>query len=503
MNLAFLQIVFTAALGLLICYGSLPRAFSSLPVTEKTVRSHHLLLDDRIVEQKQNVRLAVGAVKKHEANPLMKEDKPWEARFDNLYPNVVYDEARKLYRCWYNPFIMDPLAGKTPRERRDLDPLAGKTPPDQRGKVPYRPYDREFGLCYAVSRDGLKWTKPELNLVEFQGSKANNLLLRGSHGAGILIDPGDPREERRYKLFEGGLWIKNWQSRPAVRFSKDGLRWSEAVPVPEVEAHADTHNSTRWVPELKKYVTMTRIHRGKPFFRHPAGQRVVGRTESSDFLRWSKATEVLRGDVENQTYAMPFFRYKDLYLGLLMIIRLSEERVHCELAWSPDTIRWERISPGTPFIPNSPIKGHYDWGCVYGADAPVVTKDGIRIYYAGSNGRHRYWRDGFLCLATLRPDGWAGYELVDPGQVGVVVTKPLTWQGRLHLTADAARGSVQVTVMDSRGKALAVGQPVQGEVTEQEVLSGSPGQMAGLEGRSVRLKFALHRAKLYSFVFKE
>ena len=65
----------------------------------------------------------------------------------------------------------------------------------------------------------------------------------------------------------GGIWIKEWQSRPAVRFSADGLRWGESFPVPEIEAHADTHNSTRWVPELKKYVTMTRIHRGKPFFR--------------------------------------------------------------------------------------------------------------------------------------------------------------------------------------------------------------------------------------------
>ena len=91
-----------------------------------------------------------------------------------------------------------------------------------------------------------------------------------------MVDPGDPLVERRYKMFEGGTWIKKWQSRPAVRFSKDGLRWSEAVARPEIEVHADTHNSARWVPELKKYVLMTRIHRGQPFPRHPMGQRAVG-----------------------------------------------------------------------------------------------------------------------------------------------------------------------------------------------------------------------------------
>jgi hypothetical protein len=503
MHSAILRNRVPIAAGLLLSYGLLAQLFASLGAKDAEDHSRHLLLDDRVVAQKQNVRLEIGAVSKHEANPLMKEDKPWEPRFDNLYPNIVYDRDRKLYRCWYNPFIADPLASRTPRDRRDLDPLGPKDSSEGQDKVPYRPYDREFGLCYATSKDGLKWTKPELNLVEFQGSKANNLLLRGSHGVGILIDPQDPRPERRYKLFEGGMWIKEWQSRPAVRFSADGLRWSEPFPCPEVEAHADTHNSTRWVPELKKYVTMTRIHRGKPFFRHPAGQRVVGRTESSDFLRWSKAVEVLRGDPENQVYAMPFFRYREVYLGLLMIIRLSEERVHCELAWSPDTIRWERISPGTPFIANALVKGQYDWGCVYAADAPVVMKDRIRIYYAGSNGHHRYWRDGFLCLATLRPDGWAGYEPVDPSRKGILVTRPLTWQGRLHLTADAAGGSVQVTVTDGQGKVLAVARPLGGEVTDGEVMAETPGGMADLEGRSVVLKFALDQAKLYSFTFKD
>ena len=488
MNPTILRVISLTAVSLMTWSGPLAEVSSHLWAADGSVRSRYLLLDDRLIEDKQNVRLAVGTVRKHAANPLMREDKPWEPRFDNLYPTIIYDQAQKLYRCWYNPFIMDPLASKTPREKRD--------------EIEYHPYDREFGVCYAVSKDGLKWTKPELNLVEFNGSKANNLLLRGSHGGGVLVDPRDPRVERRYKMFEGGTWIKKWQSRPAVRFSKDGLHWSEAVACPEVEAHAATHNSTRWVPELKKYVTMTRLLRGQPFFRHPSGQRIVGRTESSDFLRWTKAVEVLRGNPENQTYAMPFFRYADIYLGLVMIIRLSEERVHCELAWSPDTLRWERINPGTPFISNSSIQGDYDWGCVYAADAPIVMKDGIRIYYAGSNGMHRYWRDGFLCLATLRPDGWAGYEPVDPGQAGMVLTKPLIWQGKLHLSADSAGGSVQVTVIDSEGKVLAEGQPTKEDVTDQEVIVASP-QLARRAGHSVRLKFTLHRAKLYSFAFKE
>ena len=253
------------------------------------------------------------------------------------------------------------------------------------------------------------------------------------------------------------------------------------------------------MPELNKYVGTTRIFGGEPFFRHPEGQRVVGRTESSDFLKWSKAEEILIGTRENQTYAMPIFRYANLYLGLLMIIRLSEERVHCELAWSPDTIRWERIEPGTPLIANSSRQGDYDWGCVYAALSPVVTEEGIRIYYGASNGQHRYWRDGFLCLATLRHDGWAGYQPVDPDRTAMVMTGPVSWRHGLQLSADAAGGSVRVSILDRAGRVVARSEAVTGEVTRRQVIFSSSPQLESLTGEPVRLKFELDQAQLYSF----
>jgi hypothetical protein len=36
---------------------------------------------------------------------LFGEEKPWEARFDNLYANVLREPHTGLYRCWYSPFI--------------------------------------------------------------------------------------------------------------------------------------------------------------------------------------------------------------------------------------------------------------------------------------------------------------------------------------------------------------------------------------------------------------
>jgi hypothetical protein len=70
-------------------------------------RNRFLLLDSRVVEKSENAQLVVGIVKKHKANPLFSEDKPWENRFDNLYGNVIYEKKDSIYKCWYSPFIVN------------------------------------------------------------------------------------------------------------------------------------------------------------------------------------------------------------------------------------------------------------------------------------------------------------------------------------------------------------------------------------------------------------
>ena len=80
------------AVGLFTCAGLLIQLHSSLSVADVSIRSRYLLLDDRLIEEKQHVRLGVGTTRKYEANPLMREDKPWEPRFDNMYPTLIYDK---------------------------------------------------------------------------------------------------------------------------------------------------------------------------------------------------------------------------------------------------------------------------------------------------------------------------------------------------------------------------------------------------------------------------
>lgn len=440
-------------------------------------RTRFLLLDSRLIEKTENARLTVGDVRKHGNNPLFGEDKPWEQRFDNLYANVIYDDEDKLYKCWYSPFVVDnPAKGMTLR---------------QRGETSYcPPHGREMAICYAVSRDGLKWEKPELGLVEFEGSKQNNILWRGPHGAGVFKDLRDPDPARRYKAFFQGI---------GVGFSADGIRWGRAVSCPEIKVAGDTHNNALLAPTLGKYVGITRTWGATK-------GRQVARTESDDFLKWTKAEVVMEGLERNfQIYSMPVFYHGGVYLGLAAIHDQKADRVWTELTWSPDTVQWNRVCPGTPLIGNSEKEMACDWGCVYAGAYPVFLKDHIRIYYGGSDGLHTGWRNGFLCLATLRPDGFAGYEPIEVGKPAWITTAPVACAGGSpRLSADVAeKGSIQVTVLDERNKALAESDLITHTVTDAEVRWKEGFSPATLKGRDIRFRLELRNSKCYSLAFTD
>ena len=443
-----------------------------------------LLLESDIIERAEGASLVLGTARKDSRSPLFGEDRPWEPRFDNLYPNVIFDETDGVYKLWYNPFVVDERVTNMPVElRKSVGYVQAK------GR-------RESGLCYATSTDGIVWHKPELGLVEFDGSKRNNLVMRMIHGPGVFKDLRDPDPARRYKLFGVDENTKSM----AVAFSSNGLHWSPLIQCPRIEAQGDTHNNALWDDGSGKYVGITRLWIDR--------QRIVGRTDSADFIDWTKAEEVLRGDPENQTYAMPVFRYANVFLGLVMILR-ADQTVDCELAWSRDTKTWERVCPGTPLIPRGP-DGACDAGCIYAAAYPVVREDGIRLYYLGSDDTHLSWRKGYLCLAHLRPDGFAGMHTERSSQPGVIVTKPLKLDGSaLEVNVDASKGECLVEILDSHEEPIpafsrAEARPLR-RIDGAHLRAAWNGKrdLSSLAGRDIRLKFHLRNACLYAFRFTQ
>jgi hypothetical protein len=452
------------------------------------------LLDSRIIEKAENAKLTIGKVQKYKGNPLFEEDKPWEKRFDNLYANVIYDEQGKIYKCWYSPFIVDNSAkGMTLEQRKKLEYEA--------------PDEREMAICYATSKDGITWVKPELGLVEFEGSTANNILWRGSgtpskkdklelwggpHGNGVFKDLRERDPNRRYKAITK-------YGKLSVAFSPDGIHWSPPIACPKADSAGDTHNNAFWAPTLGKYVGITREW-DEPFGRQ------VARTSSSDFVNWSECEIVLEGlDEGHQTYAMPVFYHGGVYLGLVAIYNPEADRTWTELTWSPDTITWHRVLPGTPLIPNSKKEGDYDWGCVYAAAYPVFLEDVIRLYYGGSDGNHGSWRNGFFCLATLRPDGFAGYTHTESNKPAKIMTTPIARsKGTLRLSADVEPdGYVKVRVFDEHNELLAESELLNGSFSDKKVTWRDGFSVEQLGKKPAQIQFEFQDATIYSFSFVE
>lgn len=444
--------------------------FLTIPVIAQINHSQrYLLLDNRIVKKTENVVLKVGKVEKHPDNPLFIEDKPWEKRFDNFYGNVIYDDIDSLYKCWYSPFIIDHSSIGMSIEQRNVE----YNPPS----------GREMGVCYAVSRDGIVWEKPNLGVVEFEGSMENNIIWRGPHGAGIFKDAYDPNPYRKYKTIFQGLFVS---------FSENGINWSQRNRIEGIKVAGDTHNYAFWAPTLEKYVGITRTF-------GDLGRQVT-RIESDDFINWSNEEVVMKGENEElQPYSMPVSFYGGVYLGLVTIHNQETDRVWTELSWSPDTKVWTRISPGTPLIPCSEKELDYDYGCVYACANPIFLKDEIRLYYGGSDWLHFGWRNGAFCLATLRPDGFAGYTQEDLKKQAVLETVNIPHSGEtLHVNADVEEGGyIMLSILDDQGEYIIKRKKFTHTLTNQVI------NFENSKKNSIQIKFEFEKAKLYSFWFDE
>lgn len=458
--------------------------------------NRYLVLDSRIIESTDNAKITITAAEKDKNNPLFVEDKPWEIRFDNLYPNVMYDQEDQLYKCWYSPFIVD-------------NSSKGMILEERQKKIYNCGPGREMGVCYATSKDGIVWDKPELNLVEFKGNNKNNLVYRGPHGAGILKDLREKDSSKRYKMFTSSDELEM-----AVCFSSDGIQWGPLSLCPEINPYPidGTHYNALWVEENDEYVGFTRLRDkregGSDSQRNLLGAwppRQIGRTTSKDFLNWTQATPVTEGlDFNLQIYSMPVFRHGNIFLGLPVIHNQESDRTWIELAWSADTIEWHRVCPGSSLIANSDPVGSYDWGCVYSSAYPIILAHEIRLYYGASNWLHTSWRDGFFCMARLRPDGFAGYQQLSAREPAHVVTMPLRCSGgELCLSADVTSiGSVQVRLLEkNKEQLLCESEPINQVVTDGVVKWRDGFSMDVLSGQDVRIAFTVNGAKLYSFGF--
>jgi hypothetical protein len=469
-------------------------AESPVPIDDR----RELFVDHYLIDSLAGLRLQMHTPR--DEGIAFRFDKPWEGAFCGYC--TVFQDVDRL-RLYYR--------GK---------PTAAKDGSDE-------------VTCVAESTDGLNWTRPNLGLVEYQGSIDNNIVLSQpqlSHNFAPMLD-GNPSapQHQRYKAL-GGTQLSG-----LVAFvSADGLKWSKlrdapvltkdqvASQIDGVQWVFDSQNLTFWSTHEKKYVAYFRVVRDKI--------RRIARAESHDFTTWSKIqlmeyrsrdlTEVpLEQLYTNQT--TPYFRAPHLYISTAarfmpkrsVLTKEEATILGVNLSYFLDTSDaifqttrggsvYDRTFMGALIRPGI---GARNWVSRTNYPACGVMQTGpaeLSVYlnqdYAQPTAHlHRY---------SLRLDGFASLHADYPG--GEMLTKPITFRGdRLKINySTSAAGGIRIEIQDEMGKPIpgyALDEAVEmiGNEIDRAVRWKAGDDVSSLIDRTVRLRIVMTDADLFSLQF--
>jgi hypothetical protein len=447
-----------------------------------------LMVDDHAVAQKEDVTRTYHAFDKHPGNPIMVADKPWEGTTAYLYGTVLPTEKGDGYRMWYHSW-----------------------------------FDGAYRMLYATSEDGLTWEKPELGLVDYDGSTANNILFRRTHenhSPQVMHTPWDGDPQRRYKFiyFEYG--------RTPPRFTKtgyygmtspDGVHWDDVKHRPVLLDDPGDVGNFVWDPLKKRYIGWPKKFTEVRGYR----RRCVGYSETTDFASWPTTKMVLTPDefddrwvtedsakdAHTDFYGLCGFAYESMYLGFLWVFPITDGKndgpIFVELVTSHDGVHWERQEkPRPPILPLGP-DGAWDDGMLFTPNHPLVEDGLIKLYYGGFDVTHSAGGgNAAIGLATLRKDGFASLNAGE--EVGSITTKPLTGaKGPLSVNYRARDGWLKAEMLEKDGKVVpGYGRddctPLTGDSIDAQVTWGAKTELPETDA-PLRVRFLLRNAGLYSF----
>ncbi len=166
--------------------------------------------DDQSLPWRDNLKLTLERPERYPGNPVLTAGPPGSVDTNGvLMYGTVFEDGGKL-RMWY-------IAQPQPETKFKQDTFAPRRP-----------------VAYAESSDGIHWQRPNLGLVEFRGSKQNNLVsiepadhpfAVANDFVSVLKDEADPDPARRYKMVFIAYLPKLKHSTSVTAVSPDGLRW--------------------------------------------------------------------------------------------------------------------------------------------------------------------------------------------------------------------------------------------------------------------------------------
>lgn len=430
-----------------------------------------LFVDDFLIDK------MTGSAKLQLHRPMPQEvvlttDRPWEGNTCAYY--TIFQDG-DIYRMYYRGSQHDDKGGKSTLTHQVT--------------------------CYAESKDGSRWTRPNLGLFEFNGSKDNNIVWNGpgTHNFTPFKDGSpDCPADARYKALAGsggGL---------VPLHSADAIHWQLTNSKPVITKGAfDSQNLAFWDAHAGFY---REYHRG---FRN--GVRDIMAGTSKDFIHWTEPAYLEYPGAANEhlyTNAIrPYERAPHILIGFPTRFQPKRDQQVEPLFMSSrdghSFKRWaDEIIPVTAPKDRDGNRSNYmTWGLVKLPGKPnEYSVYATEAYYRGTESRLRRF--------TYRVDGFVSVQASAAG--GELLTRPLRFAGKKLVIncAVAKEGSVRVELQDAAGKAipnfaLADCRPMVGDAIQQVVSWKTGDELGGLAERGVRLRFELKDADLFAIRFVE
>lgn len=446
-------------------------------------------VDRALIGKMEGTRLVLHPPRDEEV--VLEFDRPWEGRFCG-YCTVIHEGGK--YRLFYRGIPVSRADGSG-----------------------------DEVTCYAESEDGKRFTRPNLGLHEVRGTRENNVILANAapitHNFSPFLDrrPGVPAEER-FKALGG-----TQKSGLVAWASADGIRWRKLQEQAVITQGAfDSQNVSFWSTEEQQYLCYFRVFKRI----NGSGVRWISRTTSRDFLNWTPPKEISFGDAPpehlytNQTH--PYFRAPHLYVstaarffpGRQVITPEQAREINVDPGYFKDTSDAVLMtSRGGDRFDRTFLEGFIRPGIGLGNWVSRTNYPALNIVQTGPSEMSLYVQQNYgqptarLRRYTMRLDGFASVQA--PYSGGEMVTKPFTFSGgRMVLNFNtSAAGGIRVELQDAEGKplpgfSLADSRETIGNEIEREVAWTAGADVSSLAGKTVRARFVMKDADLYSLKFR-
>ena len=462
----------------------------------------HLFVDDVLVAERRGLVRRVHACEKL-PRPVLEAEKPWEGLRTYMYGSVFPCPQNGGFLMWY-------------MGRESENPDMSKR-------------DRRLQLhgvdlvLHATSKDGVHWLRPDVRVYDYDGSRANNIVV-AMHSPTVLYDADESDPAYRYKMLG---WLPNRPGKQQkgcyAAHSADGILWKYYPENPVIDG-GDTVTLSRNAKTGEYLAFFKRWLLVRGYTR-----RVVYVASSKDMQNWSEASLPIAPDEEDdkwvqnppqrtEFYNMSVFPRGEQLIGLVTVFKLeriqdplpgrspNDGPLEVQLAHSRDGRKWTRCEDRSPVIPRGPHA--YDAGSILGvSNIPVIDGDQMWLYYTAMTTTHGGAlpeKRMSIGRAAWRLDGMVSLDA--GGEEAVLETVPLEFEGRrLAVNADASRGQMTVELLDRDGNALpGYGvedcTPIRNDGVRQEI-RWAKGPLLP-ENKPLRIRFRLKNTSLYAFYLR-